>query len=138
VADREVLGQAKDHAHNFKSLEKSAVSNRAKWADDFGCPFYVWSKLGTSLTKIGPSIPIQDEGSEDETYDKVQQAVHILRMDGSSVPIQQHARSLISVLSEYALFSLRIYALLPPDREDERPAIEQRVNDDLGDYYVSQ
>ena len=54
-------------------------------------------------------------------------------IDGStSKPIQECGSSLLAVLSTQALYSIRVYALLPRDRRDEAEAIRVVVNNDLG------
>lgn len=131
VCDRELLGSS-SFVTEFNSLRNLATKNRVAWEDEFGCPFYIWTQRGTSLTKIGSDAPISALiSSEDETYDKIQQAVHILRDDGRSVPIQEDRRSLTSVLSNFGLFSLRVYALLPAERQGDRSQVAERVNGDL-------
>lgn len=137
VADREKLGPVADAA-TLSSLEKLAAKNKPEWESDYGCRFYVWKQAGTGLTKIGSRVPLSGlgQGFEDDMYDKEQQAVRILRLDGRSQPIQEHPRSLIAVLSDYALYSLRVYALLDPDKEAQRTDIEARVNADLLDMWA--
>lgn len=136
VADRERLG-AGNESTILSSLEKLAHQHRAAWAADYGCRFYVWTQKGT-LTKIGSSVPLSvlGDNSEDEMYDKLQQAVRIRGSGGSSRPIQENPRSLISVLGNYALYSVRVYALLEPDQECRREEISTRINGDLLDMWL--
>lgn len=137
VVDREILATASSAGQAFSSLEREAKDRIEGWKAEFTCRFYLWTQR-TGLTKIGSRVPasaISHSNEDDDDYDKLQQAVRISTKDGSSIPIQEHSRSLISVLSEHNLYSLRIYVLLPPDRLDERDAIAQRLNSDLGHYF---
>ena len=122
----------------------------AAWAEEFDVPgeaFHLWDPGITTLTKIGSRIPISTvmehaEGSEDDQEehdkkagkerDKYEQSIRILYRDTSkSVPIMDKPSSLLCVLSDRALFSCRLYVLLPPGRD--RSAIEamrQRIKKD--------
>lgn len=136
IASRERLGR-EEVAENFRDLETLARSKKAAWEDEFGVPFYLWTQRGTSLTKIASSVPVSTLADiNEEDFDKVEQAVRILQADGSSRPIQENRRSLISVLSDEGLFTLRVYALLGPDSVALRDPIHERVRDDLGPFWL--
>lgn len=139
VAERERLGAASAHREAFRGLEHAAKMRKQEWENRFGARFYIWTQKDTRLTKIGASVPasVLETDADDESYDKLQQSVRILASDNSSKPIQEYGRSLISALSEQALYSLRVYALLSKDQEDLRHVIEASVNDDLGPTWQS-
>lgn len=123
---------SRDGQHEFTSIVKSVANNIDGWSSDFGVKFWPWNK-GTELTKIGQRVPVSQamDDAEDESYDKLQQAVRIVpNPGGKSVTLQENRRSLLSVLSEHALYAVRVYALLDPD-DARRPAIEARIRADL-------
>ena len=115
-------------------IEKMINVHIDQWREDYGLRFWPWAR-STSLTKIGQNVPLSEVpvgNAEDELYDKIQQAVLILpEGSGKPVTLQEDDRSLVSVLSDHALYAVRVYALLPPG--DERLAeIRSRVRRDLG------
>ncbi len=86
-------------------------------ADKFTIPLdslYIWIQDGMALTKIGSRIPIsQLAGSTDNQKDLHQQAIRILNPNsGESLPIVELKQSLMGVLSEYALYEIRLFVLL--------------------------
>ncbi len=122
VVDREVLATA-DLAETFGSLDKLAAREKTRWEERWGAPFYIWKQAGNRLTKIGSTVPVSalGEQAEEDSYDKLLQAVRVLKEDGkTSQPIQKNRRSLVHALSQHALYGLRVYVLLPPEREGER------------------
>lgn len=133
LVDREILADGGGRAL-YVSLEKLAKSKRAEWVERFDCHFWIWTQA-TQLTKIGSHVAASSlDADEPDSYDKLQQAVRIQSPDGSSHPIQEDKRSLISVLSERALYGVRVYCLIPPERESERESIRAAVDQDLGDF----
>lgn len=135
VFEREKLGTPAENRAFYNSMASEAQKKKSEWSDTFGVPFYVWRQKGTSLTKTGPTVPVSQANTfEPDSYDRTQQAVRIRRDDGTSCLIQEHPRSLMPVLSEQGLFSLRIYALLRPEQDDLRVSIQQRVQKDLSSF----
>jgi HD superfamily phosphohydrolase len=133
IANRERIGGAETDEVFRQSLLAIAQAKNVEWESEFGCRIYLWKRVGASLTKIGSTVPVSALSEPDEeSFDKVQQSVRILLKDGTSQPIQGYHRSLLSVLSDQGVFSLRIYALLGPGDAGKLEAITERVNRDLG------
>jgi uncharacterized protein len=136
VADRERLGPS-GAIETLRALRHTAEQRKPEWESRFDVPFYIWgSKTGTQITKIGASLPSSileaGEDVEEEQYAKFQQSVRIMVDDTTSRPIQECGNSLLAVLSAQALYSIRVYALLPHDRKGDADAIRTAVNNDLG------
>jgi hypothetical protein len=95
--------------------------------------------MQTDMTKFGSRVEVsaltrEDQG-EDQAYDKIEQAVRILVDGGRSRILQEYKSSLIHILSEYALFAFRVYALIPPGKENVREPLEARVKGELDDFW---
>ena len=137
VASRELLGSPAEHASTFAWMERVAREKKDEWESEFGLRFYVW-KRQTNITKIGSRVETsaltRDDPNEDETYDKIKQAVRILLPDGDSKIIQEYKSSLIHILADHALFAFRVYALIPPGQESVRERVSALVDGDLGPY----
>lgn len=129
----EQFGSSDDQATKV-TIEKMIKRHIEVWQAEFGVRMWDWSR-STSLTKVGQSVPlsrVQDD-SEAELFDKIQQAVLILRDDGATaVTLQETRSSMVSVLSDKALHAVRVYALLPAE-DDRVDVIRQRIRYDVGD-----
>jgi HD superfamily phosphohydrolase len=91
--------------------------------------WWVWDKPSQSITKIGSLVSTAEAGSL-ATRDRFDQLARILPLrggDGRSKPIVEFEGSLIRVLSNYALFSLRLYVLLPDRANDLGEKIKMGV-----------
>jgi HD superfamily phosphohydrolase len=91
--------------------------------------WWVWDKPSQSITKIGSLVSTAQSGSA-STRDHLDQLARILPLDRAerrSKPIVEFAHSLIRVLSNYALFSLRLYVLLPDGSDDLEKRIKMSV-----------
>jgi HD superfamily phosphohydrolase len=110
------------------------------WSNKFGIEpalWHVWEGALT-FTKVGANVPIsalaQDVPGAMVDPDKTEQAVRILDpRTHTSKPIMAERRSLMSVLADRALYALRVYVILPNDRERDRRAIESHIRRDLPD-----
>jgi len=108
------------------------------WAKQFGIArdlWHVWDS-GLSFTKVGSSVPIsalvEDAGTASIDHDKTEQAVRVLDTHTKkSLPIMNIRRSLMSVLADRALYSLRIYVILAADREQDREKIQAQIRKDV-------
>jgi uncharacterized protein len=141
VAHMERLANRNEtEAKNLLLVKKIVVERLDRWAEKFGIDrelWYVWSKAGVALTKIGARVSlsalVNDDASERD-YDKAAQSVHILNTrNNTSKPVMEIEQSLMSVLSEHALYALRVYVVLPSDREGDRARIAEHIRADLGD-----
>ena len=103
----------------------------AKWARETGIDedlWFIWNQSGTALTKIGSRVSVEDlsePGYATKTKQSAEQSIRILVGDNDSIPIVEEKRSLMSRLAGDALYSLRIYCLLPDgvDRADLKKRI---------------
>lgn len=138
VVDRERLGPGSTLAV-LQNLRHYAKQHLAEWEARFGIRFYVWSPSGVRITKIGASVPasVLEDQTDNESYDQLQQAIRILVDETTSKPIQECGNSLLSVLSAQALYSIRIYALIPPGQDEKLVTIRSALNDELGPAWIS-
>lgn len=134
LLEREVLGDESE-AGTHSSLVALANQKRDDWEREFNCRVWVW-KQDTRMTKIGSQVPASVvSDSEDDSYEKLQQAVRVYEPEtGGSHPLQEDRRSIIRTLSKRALLGVRVYALLPPDREADREGMTRKVDQDLLDF----
>jgi HD superfamily phosphohydrolase len=128
VAHLEYIGDRREEKVNFDNSCRLLWGHVSELPGRFGIPrdcWYEWKKR-TSLTSVESSVPISDELDPEE----VEQSVHVLR-DGDSVasPIQSVRRSLMNVLANKALFSARLYVLLPKTRWSEKQKIAQAIRE---------
>jgi len=121
----------------FRHTRQSVREKTDKWASELGLDpqlIYVWAQPVMTLTKIGSHIPVSYEMTTDDS-DKSEQIVRILDADGAtSSPIFDVGNSLMNILSNYALYSLRVYALLPEaDSGTRRAELATCITRDLPD-----
>lgn len=135
LGDRD--GGLREMAGTWRGVMRNIVSTLAQ---EWGLPedlFHIWdpSSTGLVLTKVGAHVPVSAMVEEEaEEWDKYQQAVRILGPGQSSVLLSQERSSIISILSDQALFLSRVYLLLPEDRLPEREAIEGRCSQLMGEF----
>jgi HD superfamily phosphohydrolase len=92
----------------------------------------VWTPGAMTLTKAGGRIDVSDlESSDPKKHDALDQAVRILNDDGTSSPIQNDKRSLMSVLAEHGVKPIRVYALLAEDDRSQVDAMRKKLRDDM-------
>lgn len=102
------------------------------WANEFGIDpsrWYVWPRV-MELTKVCSHDPRDVTG---ETKKKSEQAARVCVNEDSlqSEVITTVPRSLMSIMSDYANYMLRLYVLLTPDDMHMRSSIEKRIKKDL-------
>lgn len=116
-----------------RTLVKQALT---RLAERFAVPlrhWHVWDKPGIELTKVGSYVSISaardSNGQESgKAKDKFEQALRIIKPGAAtSVPIMELPFSLMSVLADKALYSMRVYVLLPQEKEDEKTAIIREI-----------
>lgn len=119
---------------SFYHMKQSIYEKLPKWARDFRVKeelLYVWAPPAATLTKIGSHVPASFVPTEDDK-DRAEQAVRILNANGNtSDPVSSLHHSLMHILSNYALYSLRVYVLLPKDQITKRHAIAAKIQEDL-------
>jgi hypothetical protein len=95
--------------------------DRALWIID--------DKSGFRVTEAEPAIrsssSLEAIGKKQE---EVERAVHILGKDGASRPVFDLEDSLSSILSNYALYSYRLFVLLPDGSKDKGDQITEEIN----------
>ena len=122
----------------YKSFRRDRQALREKikqWSQEFEIDeslWYVWDK-DVTLTKIDSLVPqsaLYEDATEDE--DGYQQGIRIFdKNQGISKPLAEIPYSLMSVLSNQALYSLRLYLLLPPDKNQQKDKIIAKIKSDL-------
>jgi HD superfamily phosphohydrolase len=140
LAEVEWLADRHEAQEKNRRLQKRLVNeNIPKWAEQFSISeglWYLWSPPPIVLTKIGSYMPISsamEEGSAGSSdADKYEQAIRILDTQGnSSRPLVELPQSLMHILSNYAQYSLRIYALLPDKDSKKRKDISDCIKREL-------
>jgi HD superfamily phosphohydrolase len=126
-----------DRQADFTRLHKFVEGAKHKAAAHFGIDpslWYVWYKDGITLTKVGSRIPVGaiETGADAKRKDKYEQSIRIVDQNGGeSTDIMSVSRSLMNILSNSALFALRLYVLLPDDKKDSADAISSYLQDAL-------
>jgi HD superfamily phosphohydrolase len=143
VASVEYLNERSELVSGIKKDRALILGRVGDWAKEFGIPSELWHvwEGGHSFTKVAARVSIAELAekvgrakrgeSEEEDADRTQQAIRVLARDGTSKPIMNDRRSLMSVLSDQALFSLRVYVIIPPDKPELRNLIAERIRSDL-------
>ncbi len=74
---------------------------------------------GMPLKKVGSHLSISAlEKQGDDEKDKYEQSIRILKSsNGDSTPIMEMPQSLMRVLSDNSLYTLRLYVLFPEDMD---------------------
>jgi len=132
VGQYERLGSEKlysDFARAGKSLKRLKGDLAKKYNIDESL-WYVWSKPGITLTKVGSHVPAKviAGGSGARDKDRYEQAIRILNSQGDdSVDIMSVDQSLMNILSDNALYVIRLYVLLPPDKLKNYPNIRTEI-----------
>ena len=120
-------------------MKKNRVDERIRdWAKRFGIKedlWYLWQLPGQALTKIGSRIPMSTLENQDEILnDEYDQSIRVFDpVTQKSKPITETDYSLMKLLSEQALFSLKLFILFPPDKIHLRSKIREYIKEDLKD-----
>ena len=134
VFEEEFLDK-RDSLDGFNERRDELRALLPQWAEEFRIPeghWWVWGKSAT-LTSTIP-VPQNTDPEEFMSPDDYAKAVRILERDErTSLPITDDRASLMHVLGENALYAMRIFLLLPANRQDEREGIERRVLEDVTD-----
>ena len=137
IWSREFLGQRTEASRERLSIQRRILrTTMDKAAAEFGIDaklWFVWSQKGLELTKIGGHVPVSQamQPGEDE-YDKYDQSLRMIDTStGVVTPIVEMTESLMSILSDYALYALRLYVLLPTGLESTRSDIEVFVRQEM-------
>jgi HD superfamily phosphohydrolase len=151
VLDRrppKLLAEVEDVAENdqstarmFRQQKRLIVDQIGKWSERYGIDkrlFHIWDPPSMALTKIGSHVPVssvmepKEVGLSEKDFDKYEQSIRIHNKDdNSSSPIVDTRSSLMKVLAGYALYSLRIYVVLPLGFNHDFEKMRQDVKADL-------
>ncbi|MFH1113892.1 MAG: HD domain-containing protein [Pseudomonadota bacterium] len=136
VYSKEFLGkregdQGRPHYQQSKHLLEV---KKKEWAEEFKIDpdrWYVWPRV-MELTKVGSHEPI---GGGDEAKKKSEQAARVRVNEETlrSEVITTIPQSLMSIMSNYANYMLRLYVLLTPEEMEKRSSIEKRIREDLAE-----
>ncbi|HBE69750.1 MAG TPA: hypothetical protein DDW52_16515 [Planctomycetaceae bacterium] len=91
--------------------------------------FYIWKKA-LSLTKVGGTVAASSIGSE-KVSEKLEQAVRVASKTGSK-PIAEHESSVMKLLADAKLYTIRLYVLLGEEEKELRRVLERKVRDFMG------
>lgn len=131
-----IAGRDEEAKRNFRRMKTIINSERSKWAAKFKISsrhWHIWAKNGIELTKAGSYVPISaalepTSAESSESKDKYEQALRIIEPNSlTSVPIMEVPYSLMNVLADKALYSLRVYVLLPRDKESMKQQIREEM-----------
>ncbi|HTU91725.1 MAG TPA: HD domain-containing protein [Gemmataceae bacterium] len=132
-----IAGRDEEAKQNFRRMKTIINHERPKWADKFGIPlrhWHIWAKNGIELTKAGSYVPISaalETGStdSDKAKDRYEQSLRIIEPNNTtSTPIMEIPYSLMSILADKALYSLRVYVLLTSEKESLRTRIREEIH----------
>ncbi|MCF8719137.1 HD domain-containing protein [Nitrospina gracilis] len=139
VGEVELFDTVSDSSTKDFKLKKRVLEQKVDdWSRKFGIHrelWFVWSLSGRRITGIGSHIPTSDIFNSNIETDKYEQAIRILSTyDNSSKPIMDIPHSLMSVLSNYGLYILRLYVLLPEEKKNLKEDIIKKVKKDFPEY----
>ncbi len=137
LVQKEIITErSRESKSNFLGQVQHVKNNIAKWAGEFDIAeglWYPWHK-SVSLTKMGSRLPVStfEEGTTEAERDKYEQSIRVVCADKQrSRPISELNYSLMNVLSNQEVYSLRLYVLLTPEKEGLRKSITDRIKADL-------
>lgn len=131
-----LAGRDEGAKQSFRRMRTIINHEYPNWAAKFDIPlhhWHIWAKNGIELTKAGSYVSISAavEGSgedSDKAKDKYEQALRILEPNSkNSVPIMEVPYSLMNILADKALYTLRVYALLPREKENQKEPIRAEI-----------
>lgn len=135
VAEEEILGPRRARNIEEHERKKKALRDRIPaWAEHFGIDEKLWHIWGEpkNLTKIGSLVDVAtvlDDATE-KRGDLDQTILVYNELDQKAEPVMDVSSSLMSVLSDFALYPLRVYVLFPRNTsapEAKRKEIEQHI-----------
>lgn len=125
---------AREKASEFKLKVNQVEGKIAEWSTEFGVDkglWYVWHS-DFVITSLGARLPSSTlVKREEEDLERFASTIHVL---GDTSPkaesILTFPLSLMKVLSDYAFYALRVYVLLPEDKQGKRGKIADRIQKD--------
>jgi hypothetical protein len=120
---------------DFDFKKKILREKRTAVASKFNIPeqfIWVWDKPGITLTKIGSRISVGSIGDLAESdRDKYEQSIRICYRTGESTEIMSINNSLMSIISDQALYSLRLYILFDDSTISVREDVEKFLQEEM-------
>ncbi len=110
----------------FRLFRRRAIERIPEWAEETKTPiesWFVWAPQPVEITKVGSMVPVASKEEEE----RIEQVVAIKGKDGLSL-ITTMKESLMYLLADYALFSIRIYLLIPEGRPEVRDQARDLVD----------
>lgn len=123
AAGMEYVGRVGDSG-SFLNKVRQVRNGIGAWAEHFDIDedfWKTWHQAGRTLTTVGSVVPLAQ--AKDDFGDD--QLVRIVDKNKRSLPIVELKQSLMSVLSNYALYALRVYVLLPG--EMNTPKVRKQI-----------
>ena len=134
VAGHECLYK-REKKNDFNLRHRHVSEKIKKWAEDFGIDEKLWfirKNPGLVLTSIGSQISIPSSIKEkSDTGADYLQSVQIISSTGESKSVVEVESSLMSILSNYAFSSLKVYVLIPHDKRATDPDIKRKISDKI-------
>ena len=127
VSDRNKKGEHERNVRDLKNISKELSES----FDIDPQLWYVWDSKGRSLTKVGSYAPVSMLPTDE---DDLEQSIRI-KEGSKSMPIVNIARSLMSILAQQALYTARLYVLLPKERESERQSLTESARIKINHEY---
>ena len=92
---------------------------------------FVWNNGALEITKVGRMVELSETANlTEEDSDKINQTVRIFdRISERSVPIMERDDSLMSILSNQALYSIRLFILFDLDHFKEDGSLKAKIED---------
>jgi uncharacterized protein len=118
----------------FKMRRQQLIDRCKMVGTEFGIDeslWYLWERSGRTLTKAATYIPMSSIiGNIEADKELLQQSIMIFNeRTGDSMPINTIKASMMSVLSDFALYSARLYVLLPASHRAVLPDLMRRFED---------
>ena len=129
--DGEKANDGREVRERYKGYLSQINSKLERWASESGIEprlWYVRYLKPKTITKSGPQGVWGDP-------EEREQAIRIQRSGGlDPIPLIEYSSSLMSVLAQYALYSIRIYVTLPYGiNKNVVTVLQRRIFDDLPD-----
>jgi len=125
-----IAESTKSKRENFRAK----ISDLEKLVDGISHQFniskssiFVWNNDTFEITKVGRMV---ERSETEEDSDKINQTVRIFnRISERSAPIMEREDSLMNILSNQALYSIRLFILFDLDRFNGEKSIETRTKE---------
>ena len=136
VAEREELKSSSDtqYKKDFQNTKNQLKEKIPAWAKKFGIDqklWALWDLSGLTLTSIG-SVVSTSAMAEVGLEDKYEQTVRVGEANSNaSRSIIEHRRSLMSVMSNYSVYCLRVYVLISERKNEIRKEIQDCIKSEI-------